>query len=93
MILHYIFYVRNEYDGMDHDYEIDTSDAVDLILNHWKEYTEDEWEKMSDFEQDQVLNDYQDALKEYFHDLAFEDFKECNMDPYDFYGVSRKDFF
>jgi len=89
MTLTYSFEIdRDEFE----DFEYDVDDhKVEWLLTHKYQYlTQDEFTKMSE---EEIEEEFNTIIMDYFWNDAHEEFRESKMDPYDFYGVSRSDFF
>jgi hypothetical protein len=85
--------IKYEFHGYDFDFDVPI-DAIDRIFQeHYPEV--DDWQWWLQFEENekQFEDEWYDYLKDMFEDLAYEEAAEQMMDPYDFYGVSRKHFY
>lgn len=82
-----------EFNGDEYTYEA-SPDEVKMVLIKECDVSESEIEDNS-IEYYRDIDYYHDVLKNYFEEQAIEAYQDwCALknDPYDYYGVSRKDF-
>lgn len=83
---------------VDFEYSPDFSDILDYLeelLIEDKFKLPEDFAEIGDFVYeniDELMQEYIFSLRDYFEAEAKEAFREDNMDPYNYYGVSRSDF-
>jgi|GEM_PF-6091055 len=97
MILLYNFSNNLEEDDFEFEVEIgDVFNAIKKIDSERASELEDEYDYGdSERAEQDILDEFEDFLMEYFEEDARGDYNDVvayNRDPYSFYGVSRKDF-
>ena len=82
-----------DFHGFDYVYDVPYDAILKIFAEDYPEVDDIVWWLQQDNNQQEFEDSYYEYLKDKFYKEAYEEAREELMDPYAYYGVSRKDFY